>query len=192
MLIVLTLALLASIGGFIWAVIAVSGFGITATCVGMFLFTVSPDQGRLLQLFGAYRGTARTPGLRWANPFSSKRGISLRVRNFETGKLKVNDKRGNPIEIGAVVEARVSHLANAQEIAAIMLRRQQAAAIVAARKTIVEGAVGMVDIALEMLAKKKVIELDEERKAAMVSNLLVVPCSDQNTQPVANTGSLYH
>jgi regulator of protease activity HflC (stomatin/prohibitin superfamily) len=230
------------------------------------LFTVSPNQGRVLQLFGAYRGTAREPGLRWANPFYTKKAISLRVRNFETAKLKVNDKRGNPIEIAAVVvwrvvdtaeaafqvdnyenyvhvqseaalrtmttgypydahkdgevalsshtpevsaklktdiqerlekagveviETRVSHLAYAQEIAAAMLRRQQAAAVVAARQTIVEGAVGMVENALEMLAQKKVIELDEERKATMVSNLLVVLCSEQNTQPVVNTGSLY-
>ncbi len=230
------------------------------------LFTVSPNQGRVLQLFGAYRGTAREPGLRWANPFYTKRAISLRVRNFETGKLKVNDKRGNPVEIAAIVvwnvvdtaeatfqvdnyenyvqvqsesalrnlatgypydahkqdevalsshtaevsaklkveieerlqkagveviETRVSHLAYAPEIAAAMLRRQQAAAVVAARQTIVEGAVGMVENALDMLAAKKVIELDEERKATMVSNLLVVLCSEQNTQPVINTGSLY-
>ncbi len=230
------------------------------------LFTVSPNQGKVLQLFGAYRGTAREPGLRWSNPFYSKRAISLRVRNFETAKLKVNDKRGNPVEIACIVvwkvvdtaeaafqvdnyenyvhvqseaalrnlatvypydahtegeialsshtaevsakikteiqdrlekagveviEARVSHLAYSPEIAAAMLRRQQAAAVVAARQTIVEGAVGMVETALEMLATKKVIELDEERKATMVSNLLVVLCSEQNTQPVVNTGSLY-
>jgi regulator of protease activity HflC (stomatin/prohibitin superfamily) len=230
------------------------------------LFTVSPNQGRVLQLFGAYRGTAREPGLRWANPFYTKRAISLRVRNFETAKLKVNDKRGNPVEIATVVvwrvvdtaeaafqvdnyenyvhvqseaalrnlatgypydahkegeialsshtaevsaklkteiqdrlekagveviETRVSHLAYAPEIAAAMLRRQQAAAVVAARQTIVEGAVGMVENALDMLAAKKVINLDEERKATMVSNLLVVLCSEQTTQPVVNTGSLY-
>jgi regulator of protease activity HflC (stomatin/prohibitin superfamily) len=230
------------------------------------LFTVSPNQGRVLQLFGAYRGTAREPGLRWANPFYTKRAISLRVRNFETAKLKVNDKRGNPVEIASIVvwrvvdtaeaafqvdnyenyvhvqseaalrnlatvypydahkegevalsshtaevsakikteiqdrlekagveviEARVSHLAYSPEIAAAMLRRQQAAAVVAARQTIVEGAVGMVETALDMLASKKVISLDEERKATMVSNLLVVLCSEQNTQPVVNTGSLY-
>lgn len=230
------------------------------------VFTVAPNQGRVLQLFGAYKGTARQEGLRWANPFYTKRGISLRVRNFETAKLKVNDKRGNPIEIAAIVvwkvvdtaeaafqvdnyenyvhvqseaalrnmatgypydahqegelnlsgntaevsaqlkveihdrlaqagveviETRISHLAYAPEIAAAMLRRQQAAAVVAARRTIVEGAVGMVENALEMLASKKVIQLDEERKAAMVSNLLVVLCSEQNTQPVVNTGTLY-
>ena len=231
------------------------------------VFTVSPNQGRVLQLFGAYKGTAREPGLRWASPFYTKRALSLRVRNFETAKLKVNDKRGNPIEIAAVVvwrvvdtaeaafqvdnyenyvhvqseaalrnlatgypydahtegevaisshtaevstqlrteihdrlqkagveviETRVSHLAYAPEIAAAMLRRQQAAAVVAARRTIVEGAVGMVENALEMLAERKVIELDGERRAAMVSNLLVVLCSEQNTQPVVNAGSLYH
>lgn len=231
------------------------------------LFTVAPNQGRVLQLFGAYRGTARTEGLRWANPFYTKKKISLRVRNFETAKLKVNDNRGNPIEIAAVVvwkvvdtaeaafmvdnyenyvhvqseaalrnmatgypydahsenetalsshtavvsaelrreiqerlekagveviETRVSHLAYAPEIAAAMLRRQQAAAVVAARQKIVEGAVGMVEHALEMLAEKRVVELDEERKCAMVSNLLVVLCSEHSTQPVVNTGSLYH
>ena len=230
------------------------------------VFTVNPNQGRVMQLFGSYRGTAREPGLRWANPFYSKKTISLRVRNFETGKLKVNDHRGNPVEIATVVvwrvidtaeaafqvdnyenyvhvqseaalrnlatgypydahregeialsshtaeisaqlkieiqdrlaqagvevmETRVSHLAYSPEIAAAMLRRQQAAAVVAARQTIVEGAVGMVETALDMLATKKVIELDEERRAAMVSNLLVVLCSEQNTQPVVNTGTLY-
>jgi regulator of protease activity HflC (stomatin/prohibitin superfamily) len=230
------------------------------------LFTVSPNQGRVLQLFGAYRGTAREPGLRWANPLLTKKAVSLRVRNFETGKLKVNDKRGNPVEIGAVVvwrivdtaeatfqvdncenyvhvqsesavrslatgypydaheegeialsshtaevssrlkteiqerlekagveviEARVSHLAYAQEIAAAMLRRQQAAAVVAARQTIVQGAVGMVRHALDLLAEEHVVTLDEERKATMVSNLLVVLCSEQAVQPVVNTGSLY-
>jgi regulator of protease activity HflC (stomatin/prohibitin superfamily) len=230
------------------------------------LFTVQPNQGRVMQLFGSYRGTAREPGLRWANPFYTKKAISLRVRNFETAKLKVNDRRGNPVEIATVVvwkvvdtaeaafqvdnyenfvhvqseaalrnlatgypydahaegetalsshtaeisaqlkveiqdrlaqagveviETRISHLAYAPEIAAAMLRRQQAAAVVAARQTIVEGAVGMVETALEMLAAKKVIALDEERKAAMVSNLLVVLCSEQNTQPVVNTGTLY-
>jgi len=275
MLIILAAAIAGATGWFVLSVMAESVWEITASSLlvtaAIFLlcglFPVSPNQGRVLQLFGAYKGTAREPGLRWANPFYTKRAISLRVRNFETGKLKVNDKRGNPVEIGAVVvwrvvdtaeaafhvdnyenfvhvqsesalrnlatgfpydahqegeislssntaevsaklkteiqdrlekagvevvETRVSHLAYAQEIAAVMLRRQQAAAVVAARRTIVEGAVGMVDIALEMLAEKKVIELDGERKAAMVSNLLVVLCSDQNTQPVVNTGSLYH
>ncbi len=231
------------------------------------LFTIQPNQGRVLQLFGDYRGTASNAGLRWANPFYTKRKISLRTRNFETGRLKVNDSRGNPVEIGAVVvwrvvdtaeaifnvddfkdyvhvqseaalrnlatgypydaheegqvslsshtaqisgqlreevqarlekagvdviEARISHLAYAAEIAAAMLQRQQASAVVAARRKIVEGAVGMVDHALEMLNEQGILELDEERKAAMVSNLLVVLCSDRHTQPVVNTGTLYN
>jgi regulator of protease activity HflC (stomatin/prohibitin superfamily) len=230
------------------------------------LFMVNPNEAKVLQLFGRYVGTAKDPGLRWANPFYSKAKISVRVRNFETGKLKVNDNTGNPIEIACVVvwrvvdtaealfnvndfedfvhvqseaalrnmatgyayvsheetdkslsghtaevseklkveiqdrlaqagvdvlEARISHLAYAQEIAAAMLQRQQASAVVAARQKIVEGAVGMVENALEMLSQKKVIHLDEERKATMVSNLLVVLCSDRHTQPVINTGSLY-
>jgi regulator of protease activity HflC (stomatin/prohibitin superfamily) len=231
------------------------------------LFTVSPNQGKVLQLFGKYVGTVKDPGLRWANPFFSKKAISLRVRNFETDKLTVNDHRGNPVVIGSVVvwkvvdtaeavfevddyenyvhiqsesalrnlatgypydahepderslsgdtalisdrlkveiqdrlekagveviEARISHLAYSQEIAAAMLQRQQASAVVAARQKIVEGAVGMVETALEMLNERSLIELDEERKAAMVSNLLVVLCSDRHTQPVVNTGTLHH
>jgi len=230
------------------------------------LFTVAPNQGVVLQLFGKYTGTARDAGLRWANPFYAKKNISLRVRNFETQRLKVNDYDGNPIEIAAVVvwkvvdtaeavfevdnfenyvqvqseaalrnlatlysydshddqislrgstavvaehlqrevqdrlkkagvdvlEARISHLAYASEIAAAMLQRQQASAIIAARQKIVEGAVGMVEMALEMLSAKGVVHLDEERKAAMVSNLLVVLCGERSTQPVINAGSIYH
>ncbi|HEX9632393.1 MAG TPA: SPFH domain-containing protein [Gemmatimonadales bacterium] len=230
------------------------------------LFIVNPNEAKVLQLFGSYAGTVHTPGLRWANPFYTKRKISVRVRNFETGKLKVNDKRGTPIEIAAVVvwkvvdtaealfevdefedyihvqsesavrgmatdypydtytddevsltghlgeiaerlqkeiqdrlekagirvlEARISHLAYAPEIAGPMLQRQQASAIIAARQKIVEGAVGMVETALDMLSKQNIVRLDEERKAAMVSNLLVVLCSDRATTPVVNTGSLY-
>ena len=230
-------------------------------------FMVNPNEGRVLQLFGAYVGTARTPGLRWTNPFYSKRRVSLRVRNFETGKLKVNDQRGNPVEIAAIVvwkvvdtaeavfqvddyvnyvkvqseaavrnlatgyvydahtdgeislsshtavvsqqlqtevqdrlaqagievlETRISHLAYAPEIASAMLRRQQASAVVAARARIVEGAVGMVEMALHELGQRDVIHLDEERKAAMVSNLLVVLCADRDTQPVVNAGTLHH
>ena len=237
----------------------------TLVCLGGF-FVVNPNEARVLQLFGAYRGTVRTPGLRWASPFFTKQQVSLRVRNFESGKLKVNDLDGNPIEIASVVvwrvvdtaeamfevenfenyvkvqtesairnlasrfpydshddekvslrgstasvagdlkheiqdrlakagveviEARISHLAYAPEIAAVMLRRQQAAAIIAARTRIVEGAVGMVDMALERLAKSNLVQLDEERKAAMVSNLLVVLCADREAQPVVNTGTLY-
>lgn len=229
-------------------------------------FMVNPNEARVLQLFGRYVGTAREAGLRWANPFYTKRTVSNRVRNFETGRLKVNDIRGNPIEIGSVVvwcvvdtaeavfrvdnyenfvhvqseaalrnlasgyaydsyvdderclvghtaeiseklkaeiqerlaeagvevmEARISHLAYSAEIASAMLQRQQAGAVVAARQTIVEGAVGMVETALDMLKERHVLELDDERRAAMVSNLLVVLCSDRHVQPVVNTGSLY-
>jgi regulator of protease activity HflC (stomatin/prohibitin superfamily) len=234
-------------------------------CLGGF-FVVNPNEGRVLQLFGAYRGTVKDPGLRWANPFLSKRAISLRVRNFESGRLKVNDADGNPIEIAAVVvwkvvdtaeacfvvddyenyvkvqseaavrnlatrypydahdeqqlslrgstaavaadlkhevherltkagvevvEARLSHLAYAPEIAAAMLQRQQAGAIIAARQRIVEGAVGMVEMALERLSRQQIVQLDEERKAAMVSNLLVVLCGERAAQPVVNTGTIY-
>lgn len=234
----------------------------------MFGFFINePNQGRVLTLFGAYRGTTRDPGLRWANPFYSKRLVSLRVRNFETQRLKVNDHDGNPVEIGAVVvwqvvdtaeaifqvdnyenfvlvqsesalrnlatrypydshehegqialrshtieiagelkkeiqdrleqagvsviEARISHLAYAQEIAQAMLQRQQASAIIAARQKIVDGAVGMVEMALEKLSHNNIVHLDEERKAAMVSNLLVVLCSERAASPVVNAGSLY-
>ena len=231
------------------------------------LFVVNPNEAKVLQLFGQYVGTAKTPGLRFANPLYKKRTISQRVRNFESGKLKVNDLDGNPIEIAAVVvwkvvdtaeavfevdnydnyvhvqsesalrnmatsypydahddqamslrgsttaiadhlrkeiqdrlaragveviEARISHLAYAPEIAAAMLQRQQAGAIIAARARIVEGAVGMVEMALDMLSKKNVVALDEERKAAMVSNLLVVLCGERNTQPIVNAGTLHH
>jgi regulator of protease activity HflC (stomatin/prohibitin superfamily) len=231
------------------------------------LFTLAPNQGAVLQFFGAYAGTAKTPGLRWANPFFTKKLVSLRVRNFETARLKVNDHDGNPIEIAAVVvwkvvdtaeavfqvddyenyvhvqseaalrnlataysydsheegqmslrgntaevathlqaeiqerlakagvavvESRISHLAYAPEIAAAMLQRQQASAIIAARQKIVEGAVGMVEMALQMLAQNHVVELDEERRAAMVSNLLVVLCGERAAQPVINTGTIYH
>jgi len=230
------------------------------------LFMVNPNEGRVMQLFGAYTGTVKHPGLRWANPFYMKKRVSLRVRNFESDRLKVNDLDGNPIEIAAVVvwkvvdtaeaifevddyqhyvrvqseaalrnlatsypydtheddkmslrgntsdiaehlkmeiqerlekagvkviEARISHLAYAPEIASAMLQRQQAGAVIAARTRIVEGAVGMVEMALETLSKQNIIELDEERKATMVSNLLVVLCSDRGTQPVVNTGTLY-
>jgi regulator of protease activity HflC (stomatin/prohibitin superfamily) len=230
------------------------------------LFVVNPNEGQVLQFFGAYVGTAKTPGLRWANPFYTKKRISQRVRNFESARLKVNDNEGNPIEIAAVVvwrvvetaeavfevddyenyvhvqseaalrnlatsyaydahdevtrslrghtlevadhlkreiqerlakagvevlEARLSHLAYAPEIAGAMLQRQQAGAIIAARQRIVEGAVGMVEMALAMLSKKGIVELDEERKAAMVSNLLVVLVGERGTQPIVNAGTIY-
>lgn len=234
-------------------------------CLGGF-FVVAPNEARVLQLFGAYAGTAKEPGLRFANPFYSKKKISLRVRNFESSRLKVNDAEGNPIEIAAVIvwrvvetaeaifevddyenyvrvqseaalrnaatsytydsheedvvslrgstavvadhlkkevqqrlqkagvevlEARISHLAYAPEIAASMLQRQQAGAIIAARQRIVEGAVGMVEMALQQLSKKEIVRLDEERKAAMVSNLLVVLCGERATQPIINTGTIH-
>ena len=244
--------------GFIFtAIIFVCWFG---------FFMVNPKEARVLQLFGKYVGTVHLPGLRWANPFYSKMRVSLRVRNFESNKLKVNDKNGNPIEIAAVIvwevvdtaeavfqvddyedfvtiqsesalrnlatsyaydnredeavslrgdsvkisaalkeevqarlgkagvkvtESRISHLAYAPEIASAMLRRQQAMAIISARQKVVEGAVGMVEMALQSLAERDIVELDTERKAAMVSNLLVVLCSDEAARPVVNAGSLY-
>lgn len=270
----LTLAL-ASIGGLVLSARADFVGGAIGSLVVMMgsllmlggLFVVNPNESRVLQLFGRYVGTVVEPGLRYANPFFTKGKVSLRVRNFETNKVKVNDSHGNPVEIAAVVvwqvvdsaealfevddfsnyvhvqsesalrnlatgypydghgedvvslsgdtavvgqrlqeelherldkagvrvlEARISHLAYAQEIAAAMLQRQQAAAVVAARTQIVEGAVGMVDMALAKLGERGIVQLDEERKAAMVSNLLVVLCSDRHTQPVVNTGTLYN
>jgi regulator of protease activity HflC (stomatin/prohibitin superfamily) len=230
------------------------------------LFVVNPNEARVLTLFGKYIGTVKEAGFWFANPFAVKKRISLRVRNFETAKLKVNDAHSNPIEIAAIVvwkvietaeamfevdsyeeyvrmqsesalrtlassypydaheanavalsthtaevsrglvealhdrlakagveciESRISHLAYSAEIASAMLQRQQASAIVAARYKIVEGAVGMVENALELLSQKGVVHLDEERKAAMVSNLLVVLCGERSAQPVLNTGTLY-
>ncbi|HEY0962266.1 MAG TPA: SPFH domain-containing protein [Pseudomonadales bacterium] len=231
-------------------------------------YMVNPNQGKVLQLFGSYAGTDRNPGLRWANPLYSKKSVSLRVRNFESGRLKVNDANGNPIEIAAVIvwrvvdtaeavfevddyenyvtiqseaalrnlatsypyedhenegrslslrsnsneialklkdevhdrlqkagvevmEARLSHLAYSPEIAQAMLQRQQASAVLSARKIIVQGAVSIVQSALEQLKAQEVVELDGERKAAMVSNLLVVLCGEQGAKPVINAGSLY-
>src|SRR5207342_3750289 len=230
------------------------------------LYTVQPNQAAVLSLFGRYVGTVKDNGLRWNNPFYAKRKVSQRVRNFESGKLKVNDLDGNPIEIASVVvwqvvdsaeavynvddyesfvhiqtesavramatsypydtheddkmslrgnaaviakhlteeiqerlalagvqimEARISHLAYAQEIAQAMLQRQQAGAIIAARTRIVEGAVSMVEMALNELSKRNVVDLDPERRAAMVSNLLVVLCGERGSQPIINTGSIY-
>lgn len=229
-------------------------------------FVVQPNEARVLTFFGRYVGSVRTAGFWWTNPFTAKRRVSLRIHNFNSERLKVNDLQGNPIEIAAVVvwrvvdsaratfdvenyvgfvaiqsetairtmaalypydahdeakaslrgspnevseklgaelqarleiagvqvsEARISHLAYAQEIAQAMLRRQQAEAIVAARQKIVEGAVGMVEMALKMLSEQHVIELDEEKKAAMTNNLLVALVSDRETQPIINTGTLY-
>jgi len=244
-----------------------------ALLVGVFihagLFIVNPNDSRVLVLFGVYKGTVKDNGFFWANPFLSKKKVTLRARNLNGERLKVNDKAGNPIEIAAVVvwqvddtyrasfevdhyddyvvvqseaairklcgaypydnfsehdeeeltlragteqvnnqlerelserfaragvkviEARISHLAYAQEIAEAMLRRQQASAIVAARTQIVDGAVGMVELALDKLAEKSIVNLDEDKKATMVSNLLVVLCSESNVSPVVNAGTLY-
>lgn len=252
----------AEILGFIALILAF--IGVVALFSG--LTPVNPNEARALVLFGHYDGTVHKQGLQWVNPFTERRKISVRVRNFETSRLKVNDHDGNPIEIAAVVvwkvtdtaealfevddyenfvhvqaesalrnlamthpydthiegemalrsnpvevaaqlrieiqdrletagveviEARISHLAYAAEIANAMLRRQQANAVIAARTRIVEGAVSMVEMALEQLSSKNIVELDNERKAQMVSNLLVVLCSEHETQPVVNAGTLY-
>ncbi len=240
--------------------------GVVALFCLLGLYMVEPNQAAVLSLFGKYVGTVKENGLRWNNPFYSKKKVSLRVRNFESGKLKVNELDGSPIEIASVIvwrvvdsaeavfnvddyesfvhiqseaalramassypydqhddgqialrshpqeisehlqvqiaerlgtagveviEARISHLAYAPEIAQAMLQRQQANAVIAARTRIVAGAVGMVEMALSELQKNDVVQLDEERKAQMVSNLLVVLCGDRGTQPIVNAGSLY-
>jgi regulator of protease activity HflC (stomatin/prohibitin superfamily) len=263
----------------VWAIVVeIDGGARPGVVVGLFIalgllaflsggfFVVNPNEARVLQLFGSYSGSVKGDGFHWANPLFRRRRLSLRVRNFESSKIKVNDHEGNPIEIAAVVvwrvsetaeacfevddyehyvkvqseaavrnlatqypydahldghkslrgntneiadqlkvevqdrlakagvevlEARINHLAYAPEIAAAMLQRQQAGAIIAARQRIVEGAVGMVEMALEMLLHRDIVQLDNERKAAMVSNLLVVLCGDRNTQPVINTGTIY-
>ena len=255
----------ANTGSVAWAML-----GSLVLVVGFFclfgLYMVEPNQAAVVSLFGKYVGTVKENGLRWNNPFYSKKKVSQRVRNFESGKLKVNELDGSPIEIAAVIvwkvvdsaeavfnvddyesfvhiqseaalrgmatsypydqheegqvalrshaneisvhlkqqlderlntagvdvlEARISHLAYAPEIASAMLQRQQANAVIAARTRIVAGAVGMVEMALEELQKNGVVQLDEERKAAMVSNLLVVLCGDRSTQPIVNAGTLY-
>ena len=274
-LLMFLLLLLFTAAAFWWVIVSIQSFlnplpPIAVLVLVLFLwkgfFIVQPNQAAVLQFFGKFVGVERASGLRWANPFYSKKKISLRVRNFESSKLKVNDLEGSPIEIAAVVvwqvhdsaeavfnvdsyedfvhvqseaavrqmatsypydlheehkialrshsreinehlkneiqerleragvtvlEARVSHLAYAPEIAQAMLQRQQAAAIIAARTRIVEGAVTIVHMALDRLAEKGVVQLDEERKAAMVSNLLVVLCGERGAQPVVNTGTLY-
>jgi len=246
------------------------GGGIGLVVLGLILlmgnFVIGPNEARVLTFFGRYTGTVRDAGLRWANPFTLKREISLRARNFETAKIKVNDIEGNPIEIAAiivwrvvdtaqamfdvedfsayvkiqseaavrnlamhhpydshddsvvslrgqsdqvaaqlakevndkvkaagveVIDARIAHLAYSPEIAQAMLQRQQAGAIIAARTRIVEGAVSMVEMALDQLSKRGIVELDTERKASMVSNLLVVLCGERSTQPVINAGTIY-
>jgi len=258
-------------GGLRWGMfsLAIAAF-IVAILTLAGLYTLQPNEAAILQLFGAYRGTSRVPGLRATNPFYTRRKVSLRARNLNGERLKVNDKRGNPIEIAAVVvwhvddtakaafdvddyenfvkvqseaavrhlassfaydaeimpdasreptllesadivaaalekelqarleqagvvveEARLMHLAYAPEIAQVMLRRQQAEAIIAARTKIVHGAVSMVEMALHELSVKQVVSLDDERKAAMVSNLMTVLCAESEVQPVINTGTLY-
>jgi regulator of protease activity HflC (stomatin/prohibitin superfamily) len=274
MLVVIIAVLALSVGGFVMSiraeqvplvVLSLLVLVLDVTCFAG-LQVVNPNEGQVVQLAGTYLGTLRDQGFYWVNPLTNRRRVSLRVRNFESAKLKVNDHDGNPIEIAAVVvwkvvdtaeaifhvdnyenfvhvqseaalrnlatlhpyepheegevslrgstavvadllrkeiqdrlsqagvevlEARISHLAYAPEIAGAMLQRQQAGAIIAARSRIVQGAVSMVEMALEELARKQIVELDPERKASMVSNLLVVLCSGQHTQPVVNTGTLY-
>ena len=281
-LIVALVALVLALVAYIGAVLApagdnadlpqIVGLLLILVAIGLVIFgftgltPVNPNEARALVLFGKYHGTVHKQGLAWVNPFTERRRISVRVRNFETSKIKVNDHDGNPIEIAAVVvwkvtdtaealfevddyenfvtvqaesalrnlamthpydshmegqtslranpvevadqlrqeiqdrleqagvqviEARISHLAYAPEIANAMLRRQQANAVIAARTRIVEGAVSMVEMALEQLSSKQIVSLDEERKATMVSNLLVVLCSEHEAQPVLNAGSLY-
>jgi regulator of protease activity HflC (stomatin/prohibitin superfamily) len=270
---VLTLAgvllIINTIAGVVGPDAAILG-GVVAIVVGLFLmcglYSIQPNEAVAILLFGDYRGTDRTAGLRWVIPWYSRKKVSMRVRNVTSDKLKVNDNRGNPIEIAANVvwrvkdsaqalfdvddyaafvniqidtalrditshyaydhgeeheptlradaeliaeklreellqrvavagividEARLAHLAYASEIASAMLKRQQAEAVLAARRLIVQGAVGMVETALEQLSQRGVVDLDEERKAAMVSNLLVVLCADREAQPVVNTGTLY-
>ncbi|MDE3164955.1 MAG: SPFH domain-containing protein [Acidobacteriota bacterium] len=247
------------------ALTALTLIAVAGVCLGG-LTVVNPNEAKVVVLFGTYKGTVKAPGFWWLNPLTRRRRVSLRVRNFESAKLKVNDQDGNPIEIAAVVvwkvvetaeaiflvddyehfvhvqsesavrtlattypydahaegqmslrmsvveiahrlrdeiqerltkagveviESRITHLAYAPEIAGAMLRRQQASAVIAARQKIVEGAVGMVQMALDQLSQKHVVDLDEERKASMVSNLLVVLCSDRDAQPIVNTGTLY-
>ena len=269
MLAILPLTILAGVagalilGGVAIKVLSLIVALLALVCLAGF-YMVAPNEGRVLQLFGQYVGTDRALGLRWANPFYSKQRVSLRIRNFESGQLKVNDSAGNPIEIAAVVvwrvvdtaeavfevddyedyvaiqseaairnmatsypyddhegesitlrgsaneigdilkaevqdrlgkagvevlEARISHLAYAPEIASAMLQRQQASAIVAARSKIVEGAVSMVEAALAQLTERQIIDLDAQSKASMVSNLLVILCSDRAAQPVVNSGT---
>jgi hypothetical protein len=284
MLTLLLLSLAASVALWVWFIVdtekrtasgGIPNFWLLGSAIALSLlsflwmfgfFTLQPNEARALMLFGSYIGTERRSGFHWTNPFNTKKRISVRARNFNTPKLKVNDKRGNPIEIGAVVvwrvadtaealfdvenyeefvsvqsesavrllasryayddgeagevtlrsgldeisqdlqtelqnrltnagvvveEARLAHLAYAPEIAQAMLRRQQAEAVIAARQKIVHGAVSMVEMALNELAEKKVVQLDDERKATMVGNLLVVLCSESETQPIVNAGTLY-
>jgi regulator of protease activity HflC (stomatin/prohibitin superfamily) len=274
-LIITTLILAAAAASLVFGIKASAGLVIAAAVVVFIawfimvcgFFTLQPNEAAVIILFGAYKGTVKKDGWHWGNPFYTKKKISLRRRNLNGEKIKVNDEMGNPIEIATVIvwrvqntaeavfdvdnyvdyvqtqsesalrhlaglypydsndkkqlslrgsadevsealkaeiqerlgkagvvveEARLSHLAYAPEIAAAMLQRQQASAIIAARQKIVEGAVGMVEMALNMLNENGIVELDEERKAAMVSNLLVVLCGERSTQPIINTGTLHN
>ena len=278
---ILIFFLLAMVSGGVFSIVRLTDTGPGMWLLGLFfsiiglivtiifltgLFTLEPNEASVLVFFGNYKGSVKETGFWWVNPLITKKKISLRARNFDSDRLKVNDKKGNPIEISAVIvwrvndtaqatfdvdnlveyvhmqsesairhlatsypydvtegdelslrsstdevsealvieiqnriqaagvtidEARINHLAYAPEIAQAMLQRQQAEAIIAARRKIVDGAVGMVEMALNKLKEHDVIDLDEERKAAMVSNLLVVLCSDRSTQPIVNAGSLY-
>lgn len=274
------LLLLVTIGAMVWSVMNATRYeepgmmqiapifltGLIFSLIAKGFYLLQPNEAAAIQLFGSYKGTDRTTGLRWVWPWMSKKKISVRIHNVTSDRLKVNDKRGNPVEIAANVvwrvqdtaqalfdvddyrefvniqiesavraigskypyddfdhdeltlrgdgdhvateltaelqdrvraagviidETRLTHLAYAQEIAGAMLRRQQAQAVVAARQTLVEGAVGMVEMALDQLSQKNVVELDDERRAAMVSNLMVVLCGERDTQPIVNAGSLY-
>ncbi len=274
------LLLLVTIGAMAWSVMNATRYeepgmmqiapifltGLIFSLIAKGFYLLQPNEAAAIQLFGSYKGTDRTTGLRWVWPWMSKKKISVRIHNVTSDRLKVNDKRGNPVEIAANVvwrvqdtaqalfdvddyrefvniqiesavraigskypyddfdhdeltlrgdgdhvateltaelqdrvraagviidETRLTHLAYAQEIAGAMLRRQQAQAVVAARQTLVEGAVGMVEMALDQLSQKNVVELDDERRAAMVSNLMVVLCGERDTQPIVNAGSLY-
>ena len=277
---VMLLLLLLTIGAMVWSVMNATRYeepgvmqiapifltSLIFVLIAKGFYLLQPNQAAAIQLFGSYKGTDRTTGLRWVWPWMSKKKISVRIHNVTSDRLKVNDKRGNPVEIAANVvwrvqdtaqalfdvddyrefvniqiesavraigskypyddfdhdeltlrgdgdhvateltaelqdrvraagviidETRLTHLAYAQEIAGAMLRRQQAQAVVAARQTLVEGAVGMVEMALDQLSQKNVVELDDERRAAMVSNLMVVLCGERDTQPIVNAGSLY-
>jgi hypothetical protein len=182
--------LLAPLGLILYPVPALIPVFIFLSLFGIFwatgLFIVQPNQTKVLVFFGKYQGTVKGNGFFWLNPFYVKKKVSLRIRNLESDVIKVNDQQG--IE---VIEARISNLSYAPEIAGAMLRRQQATAIVAARQKIVEGAVGMVKLALNELKDQQIIELDDEKKASMVSNLLVVLCADESARPVINAGSIY-
>jgi regulator of protease activity HflC (stomatin/prohibitin superfamily) len=276
--IAMLLVLLAMIAAEIFGVVAMRGafvrfaipLGVAIVFVALGFYMLQPNKAAVITLFGSYLGTDRNPGLRWTLPWNARRPLSVRARNYNIETLKVNDKRGNPVEIAAVVvwrvedtaqalfdvedfenfvkvqsesalrhvatgysydtgeegdphevtlragadvvadalraelqarvqlagvkieEAKLTHLAYAPEIAGAMLRRQQAEAVIAARAKIVQGAVSMVEMALRQLSEKNVVELDDERRATMVSNLMVVLCSDRDAQPVVNTGTLYN